>query len=118
MNPQLLKIGALMLVVFLAGMFVRGEMAQRAELKRQLDELKAEQKATMDQVKNMNAAYLGNRKELLDQTLALYKELDGILAAKSTNSKQIKDLDNKLDQQQRKIEVELGVLKDMLADGF
>jgi hypothetical protein len=118
MNTSLLKIGALLVAVFFAGIFVRGEMARRAELRRELDEIKAQPLQTMEQVKAANASYAHGRKELLDQTLALYKELDNILAAKSANSKQIRDLDNKLDAQASRIKAEIDVLEDLIKDGF
>jgi SMC interacting uncharacterized protein involved in chromosome segregation len=118
MNISIIKTGGLLLLVFLAGMFVRGEAARRADLRRELEEIKKQQAETMKQVSDDKTRYATQRKELLDQTLTLYKELDAILAAKSANNKQIKDLDNKIDAQADRIKVELRVLEDLINEGL
>ena len=118
MSVSTLKIGGMLLAVFLGGIFLRGEWARRQDLRRELDEIKTQQQQTMQQVHNINASYMQGRQELLEQTLQLYHQLDTIMAAKTANSVQIRRLDQQLDNRRQRIEVEIGVLKDLLKEGI
>lgn len=117
-NPATLKFIGLLLLVFATGFFVKSEMARRQALRKELDELKTQQQHTMEQVKAINANYLTQKQELLEQTLQLYGQLDTILQAKSANMKSIQRVDARIDERRKKMEVEVGILKELLKDGI
>ena len=114
MNTNHFSLIALVLSVFFAGAYLRGEISRRQELKAELREIKMQQKQTMARVDSVNAAYLRDKIQLLDQTRAFYADLDQIIAAKLSNTNQIRHIRSEIDKKNTDIAIEIGVLKKAL----
>lgn len=97
--------------VFFTGMFVRGEIARRQELKRELGEIKDKQQRIMAQVDSINTAYAARKLELTMRTDSLYRQIDEIIRLKSLNSAAINKLHNDINKQRSALGLEIHDLK-------
>jgi Tfp pilus assembly protein PilN len=108
------KLIALLASVFLTGMFLRGEIARRAELKRELREIKDQQKRTMARVDSINAIYAAQRLALAVKTDSLYQQIDEIIRLKSLNGRRIADLQNNIAAQRQQLLFDIHDLRETL----
>jgi Tfp pilus assembly protein PilN len=108
------KLIALLASVFLTGMFLRGEIARRAELKRELREIKDQQKRTMARVDSINAIYAAQRLALAVKTDSLYQQIDEIIRLKSLNGRRITDLQNNIAAQRQQLLFDIHDLRETL----
>lgn len=86
MNHPTLGLVALLLSVFFAGSYLRGEISQRREFRAEMNAIKADRDRTMALVDSMNADYNRRRLEFLENSKRLYSQLDTLLDLKITNS--------------------------------
>lgn len=86
MNHNLVSLGALLLSVFFAGAYLRGEISRKAELKAELQSIKDQQMRILATVDSVNANYSRRKMEFLQMNKALYEQLDTLLELKTKNS--------------------------------
>jgi hypothetical protein len=86
LNPNTSSLIALMLSVFFAGAYLRGEISRKAELKAELRAMKEQQERTMATVDSINVNYSKRKLEFLQMNQKLYNQLDTILELKTKNS--------------------------------
>jgi hypothetical protein len=112
MNQNFISIAALLLSVFFAGAYLRGEIGRRAELKAELKEMKELQRQLMIQVDSINASYAQDKLDLLRQTHNFYSQLDTIIRTKFANTQQIRRIQKELQHKENELSVRIGILKE------
>jgi hypothetical protein len=116
MGPINLKLIVLVASVFLAGVFVRGEFAARQDFKRELKEIREEQKRTMALVDSVNANYTKKKLEFLEMNKKLYAQLDTILDLKVVNSQRLRQAEERLKVERIKLEEDIQDLKELVRE--
>ncbi len=111
-----LKLILIIASVFLAGVFVRGEFASRQELRRELNEIKDQQKRTMATVDSVNANYTKKKLEFLELNKKLYAQLDTLLDLKVVNSQRLKQAEERIREERIRLDDDIRDLKDLVRD--
>lgn len=101
------KLITLLGAVFLSGIFIRGEIARRADLKRDLKEIKDQQARTMARVDSINAEYAAQKLQLAQKTDSLYVQISEIVRLKSLNSQRINQLQRNIEGQREQLQLEI-----------
>lgn len=109
------KLILLLSSVFFAGIFIRGEIARRQELKQELKEIKDNQARIMAQVDSINVAYAARRLELTQRTDTLYRQIDEILRLKSLNAAKIRQLQDNIAAQRQQLYLDIHDLKETIS---
>lgn len=109
------KLILLLSSVFFAGIFIRGEIARRQELKQELKEIKDNQARIMAQVDSINVAYATRRLELTQRTDTLYRQIDEILRLKSLNAAKIRQLQDNIAAQRQQLYLDIHDLKETIS---
>ncbi len=86
MNQNVGSLVALLVSVFFAGAYLRGEISRKAELKAELQAIKDQQTRLLATVDSVNANYTKRKFEFLQMNQQLYQQLDTILELKTKNS--------------------------------
>ena len=110
------KLIVLVASVFFAGILVRGEIARRQDLKRELDELREQQKRTMALVDSVNANYTMKKLEFLEMNKKLYAQLDTILDLKVVNSQRLKQAEEGVKVARIRLDADIQDLRDLVRD--
>lgn len=113
MNNNLISVGALILSVFFAGMYIRGEWSRSADLKNQLQEMKDLQAQTKAQVDSINAAYNRDKLEILEKTRQFYLDLDTVIGLKLANTRAVRAVDLQLAQQEQELAVQIRLIEEL-----
>ncbi|MFN0034205.1 MAG: hypothetical protein ACKVUS_04000 [Saprospiraceae bacterium] len=100
--------------LFFTGVFVRGEIARRQDLRRELREIKDSQKRIMAQVDSTNAVYAARKLELTMRTDSLYAQIDQIIRLKSLNAATINRLHSDIEKQRSALGLEIHDLKQSI----
>lgn len=103
MNSNVLSLVGLLVSVFFAGSYLRGEISRRQEMKQELRELQDQQKQTMARVDSVNAVYEKEKLELLHQTKDLYDQLDTIMDLKLANTQAVRRVNQQLNVQRNDV---------------
>lgn len=103
MNSNTLSLVGLLVSVFFAGSYLRGEIGRRQEMKQELRELKDEQEKTMARVDSVNAAYEKDKLELLQQTKQFYDQLDTIMDLKLANTQAVRRVNQQLNERRNDV---------------
>ncbi len=101
------KLITLLGAVFLSGIFIRGEIARRADLKRDLKEIKDQQAQTMARVDSINADYARQKLQLAQKTDSLYVQISEIVRLKSLNGQRINQLQRNIEGQREQLQLEI-----------
>lgn len=115
MNNNVISLIALLLSVFFAGSYLRGEWSNSREMKEELRELRNENKEIKKQVESINDSYLADKERLLEVTRNLYGQLDTIISMKAANKEQIRVVGQKVRQEEMKLELQIDDLKRTIA---
>jgi hypothetical protein len=115
MNTNVISLIALLLSVFFAGSYLRGEWSNSREMKEELRELRNENKEIKKQVESINDSYLADKERLLEVTRNLYGQLDTIISLKATNKEQIRVVAQKVREQETRIEIQIDNLRRTIA---
>ncbi|HRI60469.1 MAG TPA: hypothetical protein PK228_12115 [Saprospiraceae bacterium] len=102
--------------VFFAGILVRGEIARRQDLKRELDDIRTQQQKTMALVDSVNANYTMKKLEFLEMNKKLYAQLDTILDLKIVNSQRLKQAEERLKVERIRLDADIQDLKDVVRE--
>jgi hypothetical protein len=109
------KLILLLSSVFFAGIFIRGEIARRQELKRELNEIKDNQKRIMAHVDSINVAYAARKLELTQRTDSLYQQIDEIIRMKSLNAARIRQIQENIAGQRQQLYLDIHDLKETIS---
>lgn len=93
--------------VFFAGIFIRGEIARRQDLKRELNEIKDNQSRIMAQVDSINVSYAAQKLVLAQRTDTLYQQIDEIIRLKSLNAARIRQLQDNIASQRQQLYLDI-----------
>lgn len=109
------KLILLLSSVFFAGIFIRGEIARRQELKRELDDIKDNQKRIMVHVDSINVAYAARKLELTQRTDSLYQQIDEIIRLKSLSAARIRQIQENIAGQRQQLYLDIHDLKETIS---
>ncbi|MBK8195837.1 MAG: hypothetical protein IPK76_22515 [Lewinellaceae bacterium] len=99
----------------MAGIFIRGEIARRQELKRELNDIKDNQKRIMAHVDSINVAYAARKLELTQRTDSLYQQIDEIIRMKSLNAARIRQIQENIAGQRQQLYLDIHDLKETIS---
>ena len=116
MGPINLKLILLFASVFFAGVLIRGEIARRQDLKRELDDLREQQQKTMALVDSVNTNYTLKKLEFLEMNKKLYAQLDTILDLKVVNSQRLKAAEERVKVERIRLDADIQDLRDLVRD--
>lgn len=111
MNPNTFSIIALLASVFFAGAYLRGEISRKQELKNELKAIQEQQERTMAKVDSVNAQYLRDKMALLLSTQQLYGQIETVLQAKGTNTKQLQKVGKEIHDAKTELAIQTELLK-------
>jgi hypothetical protein len=103
MNTNIISLVGLLVSVFFAGSYLRGEIGRRQEMKAELRALKDEQARSMARVDSVNAVYEKEKLELLQQTKQFYDQLDTILDMKLANNQAYRRVNQQLNDRRDEV---------------
>ncbi len=113
MSSPNISIIALLLSVFFAGAYLRGEIAQRREFRAEMKSIKDEHARTMALVDSMNVDYLRRRREFLENSDKLYAQLDTLLDLKISNSRKLESARAAVNNERVLLDNEFSELQDL-----
>ena len=113
MNSPSIGLIALLLSVFFAGSYLRGEISQRREFRAEMNLIKAERDRTMALVDSMNADYNQRRLEFLQNSKRLYSQLDTLLDLKIANSAKLQQARQAVNNERVLLDQEFSDLQDL-----
>lgn len=113
MNNNLISVGALVLSVFFAGMYIRGEWSRSQDLKNQLKEMQDLQAQTQAHVDSINAAYTRDKLEIFEKTRQFYLDLDTVIGLKLANTRAVRAVDQQLAQQEQELAVQIRLIETL-----
>lgn len=113
MNHPSLGLVALLLSVFFAGSYLRGEISQRREFRAEMNAIKAERDRTMALVDSMNTDYNRRRLEFLQNSQRLYSQLDTLLDLKIANSAKLQQARQAVNNERVLLDQEFSDLQDL-----
>lgn len=113
MSSPNISIIALLLSVFFAGAYLRGEIAQGREFRAEMKSIKEEHARTMALVDSMNVDYLRRRREFLENSDKLYAQLDTLLDLKISNSRKLESARAAVNNERVLLDNEFSELQDL-----
>ncbi|MBL7804098.1 MAG: hypothetical protein JNL02_10215 [Saprospiraceae bacterium] len=113
MNSPTISLVALLLSVFFAGAYLRGEIAQRREFRNEMKSIQAERERTMALVDSMNIDYVRRKREFLENSQKLYAQLDTLLDLKISNSRKLEQARTAVNNERVLLDGEFSDLKDL-----
>ncbi len=111
MNQGTSSLIALLVSVFFAGSYLRGEISRRAEMKAELRTIKEQQERTMAMVDSLNRSYSAKKLEFLEMNKKLYSQLDTLLDLKLANSAKLRDATKQVNESRILLENDITELK-------
>ena len=111
MNQNTSSLIALLVSVFFAGSYLRGEIGRRAEMKAELRSMKEQQERTMAMVDSLNQSYSAKKLEFLEMNKKLYSQLDTLLDLKMANSAKLRDAVKQVNESRILLENDISELK-------
>lgn len=114
MNHNLVSLGALLLSVFFAGAYLRGEISRKAELKAELQSIKDQQMRILATVDSVNANYSRRKMEFLQMNKDLYEQLDTILELKTKNSVKLQKAFEEVKEARLRLDDDIQDLNDLI----